>query len=489
MEKRTVVVGVATVLGGCLIGASLMFGLGIPKTHAAVSETKSLATTKTAEEPTPTRTVSIRAGEEVRATTAESEAPASKARRTAIFVWNHASAAQFNEKLPALEDQVSSQLSGKEFTIMSREEIMKAVKVYPIEPSRLGVRSVRSSVEVASATALGGGSLANATAARSSQEVIVAMPEDQNEAANRNSLGTVADRLLSDQTSALRLAQAMGAQFMLFVNVGTFGKETVSINRSDIGVSTKNTTYNLRGTYKLVEAYTGGGISGATFKCSRAIRQTESVQVETDDLVNQLIEDAAAKVATGVLAKAAEYEIPKSPDKVAVLINAYAKDLVGNEVQLPQVRLSEGGVAGKPDMFPALVSATIEIDGFAMGTTPATIKLFPGSHKLRLLRPGFQPVDQYFLASEGLELSPSMWMNDAGFQRWKEIRDFLNKLDTRRQMTDAQVKVLEGYAQYLRQSGFMVNIKQTSDIKVDTKEAPKITEVHGLPWNYWNGAY
>ena len=44
------------------------------------------------------------------------------------------------------------------------------------------------------------------------------------------------------------------------------------------------------------------------------------------------------------------------------------------------------------------------------------------------------------------------------------MRAFLNGLDNGRKLTDAEVKVLEGKAQELRQSG----------IKVDTKEGLKI---------------
>ena len=45
------------------------------------------------------------------------------------------------------------------------------------------------------------------------------------------------------------------------------------------------------------------------------------------------------------------------------------------------------------------------------------------------------------------------------------MRAFLSGLDNGRKLTDAEVKVLEGQAQMLRQSGIM--------IKVDTKEGLK----------------
>jgi hypothetical protein len=458
-QKRIVITGTGAVLSAALLGVP--FATGVFEARAA-DKTTTVETTYVATEIT-TKTV-------------ETETKAGPARRTAIFVENRAGA-QFNDKLLSFEDQVSSQLSGKDYLIISREDVMKAKKVYPTETSPLNVRSIHTSTEVAKATAVTPNSTSKALATRTTTEVVTAGPDDQNEAANRNSLGTTADRLTSDNASALRLAQVMGANFILFVNVGSFGKETVSTKRPDLGIDMRNTTYNLRGTYKITEGYTGGGIGGGTFKSSRAIRQSDSAQTESDDLVNGLIEDAANKIVAGMLEKAANFETPAAPDKVEVAIECFVKDLAGDEISLPDIHLTEGKVENNPVKFPAMVSATVEIDGFAMGTTPARIKVFPGNHKLRLLRPGFEPVDQYFIAEEGLKLTPTMWMNQEGFKRWTDIRRFLEGLDTHRALTDAQVEVLKGKAQMLRQSGFMVK----------TTNAPAINIVRGGFWDYYAG--
>lgn len=427
---------------------------------------------------------------EVKTVTLEAETPPSKARRTAIFVENRAGAA-FNDRILFFEDQVSSQLSGKDFAVISREEVLKAKKVYPTEFGG-DLVSVRTSVQAASATAVTPLAAAEATASKVTQEIKVARPADQNEAANRNSLGTSQDRLMSDNASATRLAQLMGAEFILFVNIGSYGKESTTVNRPDLDLKLRNTTHTIRGTYKLVEGYEGGGVGGGTFKVAKGFRQTESVQVESDDLANELIEQAATKVVTEMLAKAESFERPAKPNKVDVHIAAYVKDLAGNEVSLPDLRLTEGKVDGEPARWPALVSANVEIDGVMMGTAPASIKVFPGVHKIRLTRPGFQTFDSYFLAEAGTTLEPSLWMDEGGFRRWREIREFLNALDKDRVLTKAKASVLEGYAQMLRQSGFLISAKSESkqesksDLKVDTKQAPVYNFVRGL-WDYWRG--
>jgi hypothetical protein len=433
---------------------------------------------------------------EIRTRTLETETPPSQARRTAIFVENRAGVS-LNDKILFFEDQVSSQLSGKDFSVISREEVLKAKKVYPTEFGG-DVVSVRTSIDAARAIAVTSTSAAEASAARVTQEVEIARqrPVDQNEVANRNSLGTMQDRLMSDNASATRLAQLMGAEFILFVTIGSYGKDTTTVNRPDLDLKLRNTTHTIRGTYKLVEGYEGGGLGGGTFKVAKAFRQTESVQVESDDLASDLIEQAATKVVNEMLAKAELFERPTKPGKVEVAIAAYVKDLAGNEVSLPDLRLTEGKVDGNPSRWPAMLSANVEIDGVMMGTAPAVIKVFPGVHKIRLTRPGFQTFDSYFLAEQGTTLNPSMWMDEAGFRRWREIRDFLNEIDKDRALTKAQVSVLEGFAQTLRQTGFLVNIKSESrqeitqdsksDVKVNTKQAPVYNFVRGI-WDYWRG--
>jgi hypothetical protein len=48
-------------------------------------------------------------------------------------------------------------------------------------------------------------------------------------------------------------------------------------------------------------------------------------------------------------------------------------------------------------------------------------------------------------------------MTDAGYARWKDATAFMNDLKNGAKLTDAQVKVLEGRARMLENSGYKVN--------------------------------
>ena len=79
---------------------------------------------------------------------------------------------------------------------------------------------------------------------------------------------------------------------------------------------------------------------------------------------------------------------------------------------------------------------------------------------------------------EGQKLKVALQLSEAGYQRWKDNTAFLQALENGRKLTDAEVKVLEGKAQMLRQSGYKVDVKE--DIKVDTKEGVKVYQSQSL---------
>ena len=447
----------------------------------------------------------------------ETQTPAQpRTRKTAIFIENRAGA-RYNDKILFFEDQVASLAAGKDFTIISREDVVKSLKAYrgadvtvrnrATQVKGTGTASGQASANLTDdqkaaaagsaavfpAHAVAGGRLeGHATTERNvagsgqaSGRIDTSLDRTDVDTdvvtdAERNSLGTRMDQALNDNSTALRMAQNMGADFILFATIGSYGKEAKSFNDPSIGVKAQNTIYTLRGTFKVVEGVSGGALGGGTFRSAKTIRQSENLQTENDDLISELLEDAAGKVADGLAAKAAQFVPPTTPGKVEVTLACGVKDLAGNEISLPEIALTEDNKVVKNGQESTVkLSAMIEVDGISLGTTPASVMMFPGLHKLRLTRPGFTDFEGTINAQKGLSLSPTLQMNEQGYQRWKDIRAFLNSLDRNRKLTDAEVKVMEGYAQMLQQSGYKVDAK--SDIKVDTKE--------GIKFNLYKSLY
>ena len=81
---------------------------------------------------------------------------------------------------------------------------------------------------------------------------------------------------------------------------------------------------------------------------------------------------------------------------------------------------------------------------------------------MRLSRQGFREWVRTINCYDAQVLDVSLQMTEEGYQRWKDNTGFLQNLEKERKLTDAEVKVLEGKAQMLRQSGFRIDIQNKS---------------------------
>jgi hypothetical protein len=365
------------------------------------------------------------------------------ARKTAVFIQNSAGD-ELNARLPAFESRIVARAAGKDLSFISRADVLQALKQYPVD--RAG-------------------------------------------APDRNALGTAADRLLSDNSSAIRLAQNMGADALLVATVDSFASQTRTFKDPSLDLAVKNTTYNLRTSYKLLDGNTGGTLAGESFTSSQVVRQTETVQTDPGDVLNGLLDDAAGRIARSLQGR----ELPpleRRGGSVTISIAAVPKDVQGKEIGLPDLRVGDDGKLWNAGLVPVTVVATLEIDGVAAGSTPATLKVAPGLHKLRATRPGMETVELTINAAEGLALNLPMAMTAEGYARWREQVDYVWKLqqeatltaqaiDKDRKLTDAalerqraltpgELEVLKGRAEMLRNSGYRI------DYRVNTKEAPKV---------------
>ncbi len=374
--------------------------------------------------------VEVTTGVKVEVVERKEPAKPKPARKTAIFVDNRAGA-QLNETVLRFEDHVAARVGGDHYEIISKEDVIKAAKLYP----------------------------ADARAAD----------------AERNTLGTAADRKLTNDTSALRLAQNIGADYLLMVAIDSFDAETKRFKTDEVNVVNK--VYTLRGTYKLLDGVTGGSLGGMPVRTTKTVRESANLSVENTDLTASLIEKLADSVAQDLLAKADQFREASAIGDIPVTIRCNVRDLQGNEISLTDIGITEDNriVKGQAAQ-PLQAVATVEVDGLALGSTPATVKLKPGPHKLRLTRPGFEDAELTIKAVEGMDLTVTMQMSDAGFARWLQIRDALNALDVSRKLTDAEAERIKGIAEMFRQSGFRIDHRSDvkSDVKVDAKELPDV---------------
>ena len=274
------------------------------------------------------------------------------------------------------------------------------------------------------------------------------------------------DTALAQNTSALRLAQTLGADYLLQVTLAGFDVQVRAIDA--YGVKAINETRTLRLTYKILDGQTGASLTSDTVKASTIVQQTpNAVQGGTDSL-DELLDQASVKVAASLKTRIDSGRIPAASAAAALVtitLQTEAADLT-----IPDIRIeADNTVAISESKFKvSALSATVEVDGLAVGTAPGKLTVRPGLSKLRITRAGYKPYERTVNFMAGQSLTVALELSEEGYARWKDSTAFLNGLKNGAKLTDAEVKVLEGKAKMLEQSGF----------KVNTTSAPAITVIN-----------
>ena len=284
--------------------------------------------------------------------------------------------------------------------------------------------------------------------------------------------GAQLDALLSERTSALRLAQSLGADWIVLASLSSVTREERTFNDGTLQLTSHN--HVLRISYKIAEAAEGGVLAGDSIRVSRNIRGTQTAGVESTEIFNQLVENAVIRllqVFPDKVLQVAKTGVTK-PSQIEISVSAVPVDLTQNPLQLPDLRVGNDGSitkgsSGSVDVI--LGDVSIEMDGVLVGTPPATLRSAPGFHKLRLKRPGFGCVWQIINSVVGLNLRPALQMNEVGFARWKDNVAFFQAIEVSRESIDSQVKAVEGFARMLEQSGYRVDVREDNKIQINGK--------------------
>lgn len=214
--------------------------------------------------------------------------------------------------------------------------------------------------------------------------------------------------------------------------------------------------------YKIGSAPSGGSSAAPAAAKTVAVAFLEP---EIEAVLPDLFNDAVNQIAEKLKVRVAQNRIAAPSAKSAfatVNLQVETADLYVPDVRIgPEntVSVQNGKLAAVP------LNVTVEVDGVAVGSAPGKIQLRSGFSKLRLTREGYKPWERTINAVDGQTLTIAMTMSEDGLKRWAELTAFMNDLKNGAKLTDAEVKVLEGKAKALEQSGF----------KVDTKDAPAIT--------------
>lgn len=342
----------------------------------------------------------------------------------AIFVKNRAGD-EYDEKIVAMEDLLSSRLAEAGFRVMSREDVINSVASFGDAGPNAG---------------------------------------------DPDLAGAELDKALSNNTSALRLAQNMGADYILTASIVSINHNRKRFKGYDIDRTVFESI--LRGSYKVLDRTKGGSLTGGTVESTVKSPFQDQVDestwgdrkhtyAEEIGAVDNLVDEAATKLAAHLEKRRERVDEPADEaESVKWTVICGTTDMVVPTV----VRTDDNDfVVGEQELPVNPMNVTVELNGVVVGTAPGTFEVPPGLSKLRLTREGYKDIERTVNVVPGQTLRIDMQMTDKEYARWKDMIAFLERMKAGNKLTDAQAEQIRGFAQMLRQSGFKVNID--SDLK------------------------
>lgn len=281
------------------------------------------------------------------------------------------------------------------------------------------------------------------------------------------------DRVLSNDTSAVQLAQSMGADYVLVASITALSVDRRKLNDPTRGVQTDVESFRLDATYRILGRAEGRVIASGSASATESIRHSPELQIERD-VVADLLRNSAEKMATAMRKRCATSPLPP-PDQLEQVVF----EIIGTPADLavPDIVKNDQGnwvvTSGSYTLEPT--SFMIEIDGVVVASYPNPAKTSKGLHKIRVTRPGYEPYQGIINVQPGIgSLVIPMRMTTEEIVRWQQMSAFFQQLKREQQLTAAEADVLAGYAEFLRNSKVSIQYSEEtkSDVKVDTTEAP-----------------
>lgn len=311
--------------------------------------------------------------------------------KAAIFIQNRAGN-DFQDKLDNFKDLITARLTDKGFAIIDKNDVLAK-----FQESRNEDRGVQDVIKVA----------VDLTKAKKTEASVEDIIQD---------------------ASALRIAQMLGVDYLIFATITSFGQEQKIFKGQGTVYGTDNavTDHIMRLTLKVCEGAHGSTVYGDVVNATERIPQSKNLEINSSDTINKLFDTGAVLVADNISKKIENIRAVRG-DK-------------GAEVEF----VVDSNVP----------SATVELDGAAIGSTPGHFHALEGLHQLRLSKERYATWEKTVNIHSDQNLNISLELSQKGIQRF----DNTSEIDNKKQITEGQKKMLE--KSYIHDDGIGHEIKE-----------------------------
>lgn len=276
---------------------------------------------------------------------------------------------------------------------------------------------------------------------------------------------TEVERLLSDQTSAAALAANLGADGLVVATITSLDEDTRRFNDPSIGVATTVTITSLDVTWRVLDGDTGASLSSGLAESRNQVRGGATLQRSASSL-DQLLKDAALQIAPEIRREmrrdVERRPKPREDRLVEVRIRIEMQDL-----SIPEIREIDGEwiVAGNRYNLTPL-GCNVIVDGFLVGTAPGVIQMPAGPRRIRIERPGLEPVNQFMVARDGMEIRIPVQLTAEGRRRWMEQTQFFEALRDNAALRKSDEDKAAAVAEFLRQSRMTIDTSNLENLNM-----------------------
>ena len=290
--------------------------------------------------------------------------------------------------------------------------------------------------------------------------------EGTNDGTN-DQMNTIAQRLLSDHSSAAAIAQNLGADGLVIATITSLVEDKRSIRDPQRG-NYDNFFYTLDVAWNVVDGGSGSSIASGLEQAHHALRQTATLTRTFN--IDPMLRDSAMQVGQSIRSQMtrAKARITKAEDNLATInIQITLADL-----SIPEIRKNETGeyIITKNNYDLEATECNVLIDGMLAGTAPGPIQTTAGPHRIRIERPMIDPIDRFMVVRDGMDLNLAVGLSVQGRAQWREQAAFFESLKDGAMLRDADLEHAMAFGQFLRNSKVNLDTSNVRSIGTNTND-------------------